>query len=190
MAAGDLTDLASVEAWLSLQSGNGSEALLSALITAASTFVKSWLNRDILSTSYVERYRANGDRPIVLANGPVTAIAQVAWQGTTVTTAGDPIVGTPGIYFTDRALSLFGYCLPRGDLVQVSYTAGYATVPADIKQVVNELVGEAFKRRDRIGQNSKTLGGQEVITFSPADMNATNKTLLQQYRNVVPVQTF
>ena len=57
----------------------------------------------------------------------------------------------------------------------VSYTAGYATVPAGVQQAVTELVGEAFRRRDRIGQTSKSLGGQETTSFLAAEMNATVK---------------
>ncbi len=68
----------------------------------------------------------------------------------------------------------------------VSYTAGYATPPADISQAAAELVGEAFRRRDRIGLSSKSLGGQEVVAFSLKDMNDTAKALLASYQVLAP----
>jgi hypothetical protein len=68
----------------------------------------------------------------------------------------------------------------------VTYTAGYDTPPADIAQAAVELVGEAFRRRDRIGISSKTLGGQEVVAFSLKDMNDTAKALLSSYQVLAP----
>jgi hypothetical protein len=194
MAVGDLTTLSAVEAWIGVASDSGGpiDTLLSALIGSASQYVKSWLNRDILSASYTERYRGNGGETLLLANGPVTGVASVAWRGAALTVAGDPVAGTSGFYFdgAGRVLSLQGYCFPRGELVQVSYTAGYASAPADVQQAVNELVGETYRRRDRIGQSSKSLGGQETISFSQLDMNASVKTLLAQYKALTPVATY
>lgn len=191
MAAGDLTDLATVEAWLGVPSdGGATDALISRLISAASQWVKSYINRDLVQTSYTETRPGSGHDFMLLANGPVIAVTSVAWVGTTITTVGDPIAGTPGFYVdpTDpRRLALVGYCFPRRTPVRVVYSAGYATIPADIVQGVCEIVGEAFRRRDRIGQNSKTLGGQETVSFSTADIPATTKTLLAQYKSVAPV---
>lgn len=62
----------------------------------------------------------------------------------------------------------------------------YSFTPASISFAALEIIGEAFRRKDRIGLLSKTLGGQETITFSQADMNSSARTMLQNYRNVVP----
>lgn len=190
MAAGDLTDVASVKAWLNLPNDIiGSDGLLGSLVTSASAYVVSWLSRDVLSAAFVEIYDGNGKDYLVLANGPITAVTSVAWAGTTLSAAGDPVAPTAGYFFSGRKLSLVGYRFPYGARVKVSYTAGYATVPADLKQAVTEIVGEAFKRRDRIGVTSKSLTGGvgEVISFSQADITANAKTLLMQYRNVIPL---
>ena len=63
----------------------------------------------------------------------------------------------------------------------------YNYTPWAINQAVTELIGEWYKRKDRIGILSKTLGGQETITFSQKDMNDSIKGALQLYQNVVPV---
>lgn len=62
----------------------------------------------------------------------------------------------------------------------------YDYVPWSIAHAVTELIGEWYRRKDRIGLLSKTLGGQETVTFSQKDMNATIKDALQYYANVVP----
>ncbi len=90
------------------------------------------------------------------------------------------------IFFDDRLLKLIGDRFPLGLPVVVTYTAGYATAPPDLAQAAIELVGEAFRRRDRIGQSSKSLGGQEVVGFSLKDMNDTIRALLSPYQVLAP----
>lgn len=63
----------------------------------------------------------------------------------------------------------------------------YSYTPSSVSQATAELVGEWFKRRERIGLTSKTLGGQETVAFSVLDMSAAVKSMLQPYKNVVPV---
>jgi hypothetical protein len=188
MADGDLTDLASVKAWLGLPSDAGpSDDLLAALITAASDFVRGYLNRELLTADYVEVYDGNGAGWMLLRQAPITAVQSVAFAGFILTAMADPVAGAPGILFDGRRLSLLGYSFPHGAPVVVSYTAGYASAPAGVQQAVNELVGETFKRRDRIGQSSKTLGGQETVAFLTTDMNAAIKAMLAPYQAVAPV---
>ena len=188
MAAGDLTDLTSVKAWLGLSGDvTASDDLLSALITAASGFVTQYLGRDLTPTTYTEVYDGRGGRTMLLRQSPITAVQSVAFEGTTHTTHGDPVAGTPGFWFTDRRLSLIGDRFPEHGLVVVTYAAGYASLPPSLVQAVNELVGEAFRRRERIGQSSKSLGGQETVSFSTADMNAAVKSALAGFMAVAPI---
>lgn len=188
MADGDLTDLASVKAWLGLPGEAGaSDGLLSALISGASDFIGAYLNRSLLSADYVEVYDGNGAAWMLLRQAPITAVASVAFGGLTLSTPADPVTGAPGLMFDGRRLSLLGHRFPHGAPVVVSYTAGYATPPPAIQQAVNELVGEAFRRRDRIGQTSRTLGGQETVAFQTSDMNAAVQAMLAPYQAVVPV---
>ena len=185
MAAGDLTDLETVKCWLGV-TGTTTDALICGLITSVSTFIPNYLGRQVLAASYAETYRGNGQSVLLLRNFPITAVASVAFAGQTITAAADPVALTSGILFDDRALKLIGYRFPLGRPVVVSYTAGYATVPADIAQATIELAGEAFRRRDRIGLGSKTLGGQETVAFSQKDMNDTVRTLLAPYQVLAP----
>ena len=185
MAAGDLTDLPTVKSWLGLTT-TATDSLISSLITAVSTFIPNYLGRQILTADYVETYRGNGQSVLLLRNFPVTAVASAAFAGQTITAPADPVALTSGLLFDDRTLTLVGYCFPIGRPVVVSYTAGYAATPADIAQAAVELVGEAFRRRDRIGLSSKSLGGQEVVAFSLKDMNDTARALLSSYQVLAP----
>jgi hypothetical protein len=185
MAAGDLTDLDTAKAWLGVTT-TSTDALISGLITAVSAFIPAYLGRQILAAAYVETYRGNGQAELVLRNFPITAVASVAFAGQTVTAAADPVQLTPGVLFDDRLLKLVGYRLPLGAPVVVTYTAGYAATPPDLAQAAVELVGEAFRRRERIGLSSKSLGGQEVIAFSLKEMNDLVRALLAPYQVLAP----
>jgi len=63
----------------------------------------------------------------------------------------------------------------------------YSFVPPDIEQAVWELAGERFRYMDRIGVVSKSLGGQETVSFSQKSMSDYVHDLLSPYRQVVPV---
>lgn len=63
----------------------------------------------------------------------------------------------------------------------------FSYVPWDISWAANEMIALWYKRKDRIGILSKTLGGQESITFSQSDMTESIKNTLQDYKNVVPL---
>lgn len=65
----------------------------------------------------------------------------------------------------------------------------YAYCPPDVSFGVTEIIGEWFKRRDRIGVLSKSLSGGvgETVTFVNSDMNEAVRGYLQPYRNVIPV---
>ena len=68
----------------------------------------------------------------------------------------------------------------------MQYSAGFAATPPEIEQACIELVTLRYKERDRIGQVSKNLAG-EVVAFQQKDVPPDVATLLDQYRNLVPV---
>lgn len=63
----------------------------------------------------------------------------------------------------------------------------YAYAPWDISQACVEIVGEWYKKKERIGVLSKTLGGQETVRFSDREISESARAMLQPYANVVPV---
>lgn len=63
----------------------------------------------------------------------------------------------------------------------------YSYIPADVEQAVWELVGERYRAQERIGMSSKSLGGQETVSFDIRAMNPYIRELLNPYKRVVPV---
>lgn len=90
---------------------------------------------------------------------------------------------TAGEYAVDE----WGTYTFAGDATDAEAVITYDYVPFDVSFAVTELIGEWYKRKDRIGILSKTLGGQETVTFSQKDMSDSIRCVLQPYANVVPM---
>lgn len=108
-------------------------------------------------------------------------------QGVTFANGGAalaPVSGTPATSQYSVANGVYTFAAGdtgKGVLISYSY------VPADIEQACCELVGERYKVKDRIGYVSKSLGGQETVTFSQKEMSDFTSGLLVPYKRVVLV---
>jgi uncharacterized phiE125 gp8 family phage protein len=184
MATGDLTTVDELRAWLGVTGTGEDAAILAPLVTAASTFAREWMTRDILSASYVETLDGLGNDRVMLKQYPVTAVSAVSVDGVAlpVSTA----FNVSGFQFDDIGVYLIGYTFTRARRnVQISYTAGYASTPLDLKQAVLELCAYKYQQRARIGVVSRGLAG-EMVTYSQKDMPETVKTTLSYYQRVWP----
>ncbi|HTH96016.1 MAG TPA: phage head-tail connector protein [Stellaceae bacterium] len=182
-APGDLALLDDVKAWLNLAT-TGDDDLLGRLITAVSTGIVTWLGRQILSADYQETRDGTGGRTLAFIQAPVSAVASLTIDDRPIPAAAD--AHSPGYLFSASRLSLLGYRFRPGlGNVQISYTAGYPAVPADIAQACIQLVAMRYRERDRIGLVSKGLGG-ETTSFVQAAMPQDVAAVLQRYRRVAP----
>jgi len=68
-----------------------------------------------------------------------------------------------------------------GKAMQVSY--GY--VPGELARCCIEWAADQYQYRTRIGQHTKSLGGQESVSFIVKDIPDLVKTVLQPYRRIV-----
>ena len=184
MAVGDLCAVADVQAFLSLPS-NQDTALLQTLVTNASAFLSNYLNRNLLTASYVETRNGLGGDRMPFFEYPVTAVSSLTIDGVTV-----PVSTGPNVYgyvFDDRMLYLRNGRFCRGaQNVVISYTAGESAVPAEIAQACVEVVSVKYKRRLTLDVSAKTLNG-ETISFTQADMPAASKLALDNYKRVFMV---
>ena len=207
MAFGDLTTLGDVKSWL--QTGQTAfpatdDALLTRMITAASQFVQTWLNRQIVLQDWIETRDGLGsalgpsDVRYQFAEFPVTGVNRVVVDGVVIPAippsiqSGSAVVGTfaaqPGYLFTPTQLVIRGYAVPRkAGCVTLQYTAGYAAPPADLALACIELVALRYRERNHIGEVTKAIGGGQPVSYSQKDMSDWIKTLIQQYRRIAPI---
>lgn len=84
-----------------------------------------------------------------------------------------------GEYSIDEGSYTF-HASDQGKTVVIVY--GY--VPASLSRAVVELVGEKYRMQDRIGYVSKSLGGQETVTFSKEAMHPSIAAALMPFKKV------
>lgn len=179
----DLTDLASVKSWLGSIASSADDALLSELITGYSAMVEGYLSRTILTANHTRHFGGHDHAAQQLPQWPINSIASLSIDGRAIPAR--VTEGGNGYWFDHRSIILTGYCFTRGrSNVLVTWNAGYATVPAAIKQAVNELIGVRFALREKMGVASESLAGQ-TISYSQADMPKSVKTALADYVSVV-----
>lgn len=63
----------------------------------------------------------------------------------------------------------------------------YGFIPADLADACIELVSERFKYAQRIGEKTHSLGGNETVSFDTTRLTPLIVSLLQPYRNVLPI---
>lgn len=179
MAAGDLTTLEKVKAHFEVKNSTD-DGLLTHLITAASDFIRTYCSRDLAATDYVESRNGHGGRVLVLPNYPIISVASVKVDGVAITSAaGSPTLS--GYVFDQYSISLRGYVFSKGfKNVELSYRAGFETIPLDLEQACIDLVGLKFKERTRIGETSKSVAGA-TTSYSTDDMPAHTKSVLEFY---------
>ena len=161
------------------------------LITAASQYIQTWLNRHIAQCDYMEVRDGTGGERLQFACFPVSAVLSLTIDGLAIPAAPAPTPSTgliAGYVFSTTQLALRGYHFTRrAQNVVVTYTAGYPATPPEIAQACIELVALRYRERTRIGEVSRSVGGGETVTYAQKDMSAPIATLLQQYRVVAPI---
>jgi hypothetical protein len=194
MTYGDLTNLADVKTWL--QTGQSAfpptdDALLTRLITAASQFMQTWLNRNMAIADYIEVRDGSGGQRLQFACFPVSAVLSLMIDDVAIPPAPPALPSTglnAGYVFSPTQLAVRGFYFKRGaQNIAFSYTAGYPAPPPEIAQACIELVALRYRERTRIGEVSKALGAGETVSYSQKDMSASISTALQQYRLVAPI---
>jgi hypothetical protein len=180
----DLTTLDSAKTYIGVATAVD-DAPLMGLITAYSEFVRSYCNRTFSLATFTEYFDGRNNSRQMLPEFPIASIVSLSVDG--IALQPQAAFGQPGFRFDDNCIILDGYAFTRGESnILVTWTAGYAVIPADIAQAVNELVGLRYALRDKQGWSSKMLAG-ETVSLITKDMPSSVATVLNQYRAVVPL---
>lgn len=167
-------------------------ALIAAVSAAAETFCRRVLSGGVLA--YTERLDGKNRGRVWLRNRPVVAITSITINGAALANPnGDAwtLDGESGelLLGDGRYDPRFAPWFPtgRGNVV-VSYTAGYAAVPDDVKRAAifwikhyaNALAADSSKQSETIGDYSYTNAPGAGIS-----MPAVAEALLTPYRDTV-----
>jgi len=180
----NLTSVENVKGYLGINSASD-DALLDRLVSAGSGYIQSWLNRSFAIATYTDTFDGNGSVARMLSSYPITSMTSVLVNNIAIPLAADAL--SVGYSFSPTRVILRGYNFSKGLLnCSVTYKAGYANVPLEIEQACIEIIANRYREKDRIGQVSKSLAG-EVVSFSQKDMPDSVRTILSNYKKVIPI---
>jgi hypothetical protein len=185
-APDDLCTVAELKAWLPNQ-GNNDDVTLQSLISNASLQVLQYINRPHILASVLgpltENYDGNDSDRLLPHNFPIISVSSVSVDGVSIQAATTPT--TAGFLWDGRRILLRGFRFCRGvQNVQLSYSAGYPSVPLDLKQAAIEAFALTYRQRVRIGEKSNSMSGQVTISFDMSDVPPRSLAVFSQYRRL------
>lgn len=144
--------------------------------------------RSSVRVTYTAGYQTLDEPATVPTDAPYQVDPQLVWISDLGVTLADgtpltKVSGSPGAmqYQLQGALYTFNAAQAGVDVL-----ISYSSVPPDVDEATVEMVAEAFKRKDRLGIVSQSVGGQETVTYSQKDMSDVNKLALNPFRRVTP----
>jgi hypothetical protein len=181
----DLTTIAKVKSYLG-QVSSSEEGELGRIITAVSHLLIHLIDRPIKAQACRHVASGSGRDRIFLPFYPIVSINYVRIDGKDVAAA--TVGGTDiGYLLNGNTIVLRGVTASRAIMnVDVSYVAGYETVPPPLEQAALELIALRYRERERVGLTSRGLGG-ESLAFAREQVPPSVDLVLNHYRRVVPV---
>lgn len=168
-----LTTIQKVKQALALDSSMWSDDLLSWLITSVSTWFEGKCGRTFSQGVYTETHAVPRDC-ILPVHTPVTAISSIIVDGIPLAAEDYQLDGD--VIRLSTLVAMW-----QGRKATVTYTAGYAQVPADVEQAVIEMVSLKFQERKRVGTASESASGYSQ-TFLPTITPRSVQEVIDIYR--------
>jgi len=140
--------------------------------------------------SYFAGYQVSGETAVVPAMAPFTIAAQAPYgafasDGGVAYADGSPLLSVgqnPSIGQYSVTAGLYTFAAADAG-ANVALTYGY--IPYDLALAAKEWAAERYAYHSRIGQASKSLGGQETVSFIVKDIPDFIARILQPYCRVV-----
>lgn len=179
-----LASVAALESYLNLPAGNADEAQLTRILGEVSTFIEGKVARSFAAADYDESYDGNGSHYMAVRQGPILSITSLMIDGLSITPASRTAVGYA---FKDAAVLLTGGLkFGRGVMnVEISYRAGYETIPGDVELAAIEGAALVYKRRGHLDVSSQALAGSTTSYLIEA-MPEVVAAVINTYKRVVP----
>ncbi len=173
-----LTTVADVKELLGIASSDTSkDNLIIRKINQATIMIERYTGRRFALTTYTdEEYNATGTDQLTLLQRPIVSLTSISSRDTSLNEADWDSVDT-NLYFSDAnsgIVRLLYNTTGRWNRYKVSYTAGYATIPADIAEAC-AMLAAFLVDNGTSGSNVKSKQeGQRKIEYFDSQTNTTN----------------
>lgn len=161
------------------------DGLIARLILAATEWIENYTSRHFLADNYTERRNGTGGQLFMLANRPVLSVSAVQ--------IGSPNMAALSLVLNrDYFITESGLQRPCGWVrglsnVYVAYRAGYEVLPWEINDACIQIVAWRYKEGRRIAEQTKSIGGNETISYQTIPVPNAVKKSLDQWTNTVPL---
>lgn len=155
------------------------------MLDSANDFVISYIGREIESASYTEFFDGDGQREILMKNYPVTTLTSFEENtGTLQTPVWTPKDATTYKLSPNIAKLFLTFYKTRGfQNFKVVYTAGYATIPGDIKLATLKLAAGYYNTSKSDGVKREAVAG-DSIEYDTSEIPSDVLVILNNYRDV------
>lgn len=144
--------------------------------------------RAAVTFNYSAGYQITGESHVVPAMAAFTVTTDYTWLADGGVTLGGvaltKVTGAPAAM--QYAVDDDGVYTFNDAQASATVLITYSYVPPDVEQAVWELVGLRYNEKSRIGVQSKSLAGQETVSFWMGTMTNAIQSALGPYRRVVP----
>jgi len=169
MAAQDIITAAEAKAYMGV-SGSGKDTIIGTFISEVSLWLEEYLGRKIVGSQTITTEIGNGTGTEIYVPKylPVTSVTTLKSRGSPSDTFAT-LESTSANILIDNIngdyVELYASVFPAGRAnIEMTYVAGYASTPNELKQVAYEMVAHRFKESndtalgdDRLGRGSKSI---------------------------------
>ena len=160
--------------------------LLAELINRYSTLFESYMGKNVLSREHTEYYDGNNSNMLITRQYPITTISGIwndsdwEWGSATEIDSTSYRASESAIGVINFKSTVFGN---YDQNIKIIYTAGFSSVPEDIKHACIKEVARSYKNRQEIGVTSKTLT-DGTVSFSAQGLLVETTLVLDMYRKL------
>jgi hypothetical protein len=160
--------------------------LIESLCERITSIFSNWCGiSSFTPATYTEYHNGNGTQYIFPNNIPITSITSIYLDD-------DWVFGSDTMFPNSLSYKVVDnrYIVMRDDIlttgeqnVKIIYTAGYSTIPEDLKQAAIEEVSRKFRRRKEIDLASKSVEGG-TVNFVKDELLKSTKDILLKYKRM------
>ena len=201
LKADALISLADVKTYLTragVAFGSDNDTILEMLINSVSTWVRSFVGRNLIQTTHTEYYNGGGGTDLILKNRPIISVTTVhvdalrAWGTSSLIASGDIMINKPSGILT--CWNNTGWW-ERGEAnIKVVYSAGYAIadIPSDIQLAICRTVDKHWRdgySQRRLDVSSESIG-DKTSSYAGPQFSKDVEAILTRYRSLLPSPHF
>lgn len=188
----DATELCAAADLQSMLGLSTTPALLTLIKNSVEAWAKTYCGRDFLvpSTPYTEYHDGDGSAILRVRQRPIISITSIYVDPGRLFSSASLIPATDIIDDSEAKnngyVELFTYRFLEGrKSVKITYSGGYATIPADLSGAVRKIIAQQYKVADKklYAEITQEVGDKR-ITLNPDAYPKDAMTVLDRYRRI------